>query len=526
MTSVQDQSPLNENMQCQKTLELSVGMQIPKELPGVAMFTFYDYLADLARGGHAQSDILQQEPLHHRLAYISHLFSWLEKEGFAYGILNKFFGSERALSASEISSNLSQQQINEILFFIESETKQQASCDLWKVLRQFLLTASTLKWMKNKPCSKPEWFKVQEFKGGHLGYATQSMPLIFGNTNESCARSLLLGYVTGEAWKTSEDREEFYKFDDGHPPEEAFTCGLLLDKRSGMLGASMDMAIVKRRKQCARKVEIYEIKCRAKYVFSVENQTHPLSQLYDKMLQHPCENSIRDFLLGISSPGVEFVEESGIPTASEALPTCDKTWKTDRWKKNLRERACLMEKRHLSLNRTNNSSVFLFESPCLETNTIRPVQWPDGENNIELPIFINPKHQNFKQIFVQTYVLAEYFETIPISPFLVTFIGRNRKTVERGRVFKLEHTLDGIEEPVELNCKHAIPVLLIITPTTIDRNHFSDLDSLGREAFEFSVKETWAKVSVDTSENVAAPAVQSPAGVTQDPENLESACPY
>ena len=110
--------------------------------------------------------------------------------------------------------------------------------------------------------------------------------------------------------------------------------------------------------------------------------------------------------------------------------------------------------------------------------------------------------------------------------FLVTFIGRNRKTVERGRVFKLEHTLDGIEEPVELNCKHAIPVLLIITPTTIDRNHFSDLDSLGREAFEFSVKETWAKVSVDTSENVAAPAVQSPAGVTQDLENLESACPY
>lgn len=478
-------------------MELSVGVLIPKDMPGINAFTFYDYLLSLAQSGASPESVLSVEPIYHRLAYISRLVAWIDSSGFSNGTLPRLFLSSEPLTAEQIKTNLSPSDIEQILFFIETETKRQVGCDLWKVLRQFLLTASTLKWVKNRPCSKPDWFKVNEFRNGGAGYARQAMAITFGLTNESCARKLIMAYVSGELRKHNDDSEEFFRLDVGESDDEAFSCGLLLDKRSGMLGASMDMVVMRKDPEtlAVSEIDVFEIKCRAKYTFCPENMMHPLAVHYERMMASPSEATIRDFLLGIHAPGVEYFASDSVPSASEALLTCANDWARPDAKARMRERGSIIEKRHLQLNREALSTVYLFNEPCLETNSIRPVVWPSGKTSCELPIFINPKHQNFKQIFVQTYVLSDYYPYAKISQYLVTFIGRSRRTNEFGRVLRLDGGREDLTEPISLDHTHAIPILLIKTPVTIDQEHYNDLNSLGKEAFEFSVKETWGNVA-------------------------------
>lgn len=483
-------------------MQLSTGSTVPWEMPGINALTFYDYLLSLAQSGASQESVLAVEPIYHRLAYISRLVEWIDDAGFARGILARLFHSQVPLTAEQIKADFSRDDIDQILFFIESETKQQVGCDLWKVLRQFLLTASTLKWVKNKPCSKPDWFKVNEFRNGGAGFARQAMAITFGLTNESCARKLVMAYVSGELSRNhnlgdGDDAEEFFHLDVGEPEEDAFSCGLLLDKKSGMLGASIDMAVMKRDPETRRvsKIDVFEIKCRAKYVFCAENLMHPLTTHYERLMASPSEETIRDFLFGIHSPGVEHVPAGASPSAAEALLTCAENWARPDAKPTTRERGCLIEKRHLQLNRDVRSTVYLFNEPCLETNSVSPVVWPSGRTSCELPLFINPKHQNFKQIFVQTYVLSDYYPDAAVSQYLVTFIGRERRASEFCRVLRLDGCRGGLTEEIYLDHTHAIPILLILTPVVIDKEHFGDLSSLGAEAFEFSVKETWAKAA-------------------------------
>ncbi|AAQ73734.1 ICP18 [Psittacid alphaherpesvirus 1] len=486
-------------------LELAAGTLLPKEMPGINAFTFYDYLLDLAQSGASPESVLSVEPIYHRLAYISRLVAWIDASGFSHGTLPRLFLSTEPPTAEQIKSNLSPSDIEQILFFVESETKQQVGCDLWKVLRQFLLTASTLKWVKNRPCSKPDWFKVNEFRNGGAGYARQAMAITFGLTNESCARKLIMTYVSGDLHRHQNDSGEFFRLDVGESDEDAFSCGLLLDKRSGMLGASMDMAVMRKDPETAAvaEIDVFEIKCRAKYTFCPENLMHPLSACYERMLDSPGEETIRDFLFGIRAPGVEYFPPDSVPSAAEALLTCAKGWASPDAKASTRDRGSLIEKRHLQLNREVRSTVYLFGEPCLKTNSIRPIVWPSGGTSCELPIFINPKHQNFKQIFVQTYVLADYYPDAKISQYLVTFIGRSRRANEFGRVLRLDGGREDLAEPISLDHIHAIPILLIKTPVVIDRDHFSDLSSLGKEAFEFSVKETWG----NAADAAAAPRI-------------------
>ncbi|QEG54063.1 Alkaline nuclease [Cacatuid alphaherpesvirus 2] len=476
---------------------------VPKNMPGINTVTFYDYIKNLIFNGASRESLLSVEPLYHRLAYISKLISWIEDADFSKGILSRLFRSNRPLSAEEVRSSLTPQDIDEILLFVESETKKQVECDLWKVLRQFLITASTLKWVKNKPCSKPDWFKVNDFCRGTPGFFQQNMAITFGLTNESCARKLIVAYVSGqkETNQHTEDSDEFFRLNVGEVTEDLFSCGLMLDKRSGMIGASMDMAIARYDPQtnALDNIVIFEIKCRAKYVFSVDDKTRPLSSLYKKMLSSPSEKTVKNFLFGINSPGVEFFPVGSTPSAAEALVTSSTNWAKSDAKATLRKRGCCIEKRHLHLNKEVSSSIYLFAEPCLENNSIRPIIWPTGKPSCEIPIFINPKHQNFKQIFVQTYVLSDYFPGISISPYLVTFIGRNRTPEELCRVFELTGVREDLTEPIYLDHTHAIPVLLIITPVIIDEEHYNDLKSLGKEAFEFSVQEIWDRVAAATA---------------------------
>lgn len=119
------------------------------------------------------------------------------------------------------------------------------------------------------------------------------------------------------------------------------------------------------------------------------------------------------------------------------------------------------------------------------------VPWASGERALRVPVFANPRHANFRQILVQSYVVAGVFPDRPARPHLATFFGRRRRPCEQNRTLDLASLCD-----VPPAC--AVPVLLIVTPVSVCEEAFEDLRARAEEAFRVTASRTWDSAAADS----------------------------
>ncbi|ARD71336.1 deoxyribonuclease [Columbid alphaherpesvirus 1] len=492
---------------------------VPRNFPEPqASYCFQIYMIDqvLERGPSAK----ETSAIYHRLTFFRDLLREMDCSGLTLGSAPLAFGSAvNALDASDLRASLSPSDVRNIFLAFEAETKPQSLCDLWTIIRQGMLTATSIKWGQGGPTH------TLDFRRPDVREEARAATLAFGKTNESLARSALVAcrlkrdvYAKTPDGLLGDEEEEMFIYDENGPFEEpCFTCGLLVDLRTGMIGASMDVLVCDRNRDGLldphplETLEIYEIKCRAKYLF-VPGERSETEQCYERLLRNRCMGSLRRFLLSIQNPCVEYIKPDDWPTTKEALLTSHEDWKV--LYNPRRVRSNCFDARHLELNRAGRSSVWLFSEPDLETLEIRPLTWYNGKLSLDVPLFANPRHPNFKQIFVQAYVLSSYYDATRIAPHLVTFIGRYRRPDEIGRRFTIVppetpkrpeqadayNIADGLFDP-HFNSRqivttdHTIPVLLIITPISIDPSLFCLLEQTGRKAFSAAIDSLWDSVA-------------------------------
>nr|AKG56628.1 ORF48 [Human alphaherpesvirus 3] len=388
----------------------------------------------------------------------------------------------------ELASKLTQDDIKRILLTIESETRGQGDNAIWTLLRRNLITASTLKWSVSGPVIPPQWFYHHNTTDTYGDAAAMA----FGKTNEPAARAIVEALFIDPAdirtpdHLTPEATTKFFNFDMlntkspsllvGTPRIGTYECGLLIDVRTGLIGASLDVLVCDRDPltgtlnphPAETDISFFEIKCRAKYLFDPDDKNNPLGRTYTTLINRPTMANLRDFLYTIKNPCVSFFGPSANPSTREALITDHVEWKRLGFKggRALTE----LDAHHLGLNRTISSRVWVFNDPDIQKGTITTIAWATGDTALQIPVFANPRHANFKQIAVQTYVLSGYFPALKLRPFLVTFIGRGRRPHEVGVPLRVDTQAAAIYEynwpTIPPHC--AVPVIAVLTPIEVD----------------------------------------------------------
>ncbi|ART33272.1 deoxyribonuclease [Bovine alphaherpesvirus 5] len=392
---------------------------------------------------------------------------------------------------------------------VEAATRGQAACDLWWLLRRSLATASSVRWGAAGP-------RPLVRLGRGAAEERNTAATAFGRDNEPLARALVRACCVppgdlptpdglADGGGRADELGPVFVFDAaaGAAAEsaagagaEAHTCGLLIDPRTGALGASIDMLVCDRdaRGELAphptqTALGVFEIKCRAKYAFDPDDGG-ATARAYAALLAARSAAALRAFLRSVRRPGVEHCPPDGCPGAAEALASCADAWAPPPPAGAAPARRCSeFDWRHLALNRSVTSRVWLFNEPAAHSGAIGLATWDTGEAALEAPLFANPRHANFKQILVQSYVLAGHFPERAAALHLVTFIGRQRRAREQG---PLEVRAGPGAETCTVPREGAVPVLLIATPVVVDGELAREsLEQPAREALRAAVKESW-----------------------------------
>lgn len=475
--------------------------------PQISSFTF---LKHFSKSSPLRKNDKRLNPLFYRLAYIYDLLKSIENDGitgpgitdFIFGFKENELGDETYTQAAILSRVMDSKNIRSLLLFIEAGTRDQSESNLWMLLRKGLATASTMKWGPCGPIYQPKWCEIST----NASPIPDNPALAFGRVNEPTVRSLITAlYISKSESPTnlpqSQNVSKCFIFDEdnNHSISESYSCGLLIDIRTGVIGASLDMLVCDRNNQgllypnpTQTTLNFFEIKCRAKYLFNPEFNS-PQSISYTNLLKYRNAIHLRKFIRSIKNPGIEYFGANHTPGSSEALVTCNTAWKPrDNIETN--RRCGDFDKQNLNLNIDVSSDVWLFSEPDIEKGVITPVCWDTGRLVLTIPVFVNPRHANFKQILIQSYVLSGHFPERKLKPFLVTFIGRYRRPCEEGRTFTILNHSDSqsynLNEVIPPNC--AIPVLLIVTPIVIDKEEtWEDIELGSLEGFNKTADSIW-----------------------------------
>ncbi|KAB2530760.1 hypothetical protein AMR77_25420 [Escherichia coli] len=458
-------------------------MSVPDVLPESTLAnTFEKHVMGLLSVVRAPFDV---EPMGARLGYLASLLAELEAAGCC-GV------------GTDVRSRASKDPRSLMLFF-EAATQAQVRCQLWSLLRKGLTTASTMRWGPKGPQIPTHWLTSTDRS------IYESPAIVFGRTNEATARTILFHYlVRRDDAQTGSDRFIF------HTPrdlgeENVHSCGVLIDAHTGMLGASLDILVCPRdasgrlSPRPNTPMRFYEVKCRAKYAFD-PTASDPLASAYAVLMAERSPEAFRTFLRSTRNPCVRHFPEDGVPGPEEALVSSNSSWLSGAPTRE-RRRCTKMERALLNLNRTVTSRVLLFGAPDVCRRTISPVPWSSGNIIHHEPVFANPRHTNFKQIFVQAYVLNSHFPDRQLLPHLVTFIGRRRAPAEEGVSFALgsarvdSGAVKVPPVPASVLPDQAIPIALILTPVLLDPSEFRTLQCCSRLAFNDTLTRVWASLS-------------------------------
>ncbi|BBM13184.1 deoxyribonuclease [pteropodid alphaherpesvirus 2] len=506
---------------------------IPNALPPeIFTKTFAKYLRKLLIGIDHPLDI---EPLQARLGYLYSLMRALEGGGMLSEGLSRYLICQSRPQASRSKlprPGLPVVNPKPLMRFFEAATQSQGDSQLWALLRRGLATATTLKWGSQGPAFAPQWLDgVVDQSAGGKGAA-----IAFGRINELTARTILFRYCVGRADHTADaDPEERFIFHqpDDMAEENVHTCGVLMDTHTGMVGASLDILVCPRDQHgCLSPppkypLAFYEVKCRAKYAFDPMDLQSPTTLAYNQLMDRRSPAAFRRFMHSISKPGVQFISHGNFPGPEEALVTTSSLWDQSSGAPTKKRRCPAAEQALVKLNKSVTSSILLFGTPDLEQRTITPVRWDSGCLFYREALFANPRHPNFRQILVQAYVLTSHFPDSPVSPHLVTFIGRQRTVAEEGVNFWLETPSPSVACPpnhdpspppvsnrASIAADQAIPVAVIITPVRLDVAVYKVLQRNSRLAFDATLAQLWAsrtpKSVLAADETSSSPTTESP----------------
>ncbi|AII81224.1 deoxyribonuclease [Equid alphaherpesvirus 1] len=498
---------------------LATRLYLPSVLPQrITTLTFLDHFK---KSRPLPNSDKRLNPIFYRLAYIRDLVGEMELEGIVErGTASRLLGASSPAGfvagtythARDLSKTMSLASVRDAVLAIEAQTRDQSESQLWALLRRGLATASTMKWGALGPQYHPQWCEVSTNAKG----IPNNPALQFGQTNERTARSLISALYVARSEAATPDLlvdpgcGQCFVFDESSSvPGDAYACGLLMDARTGVVGASLDMLVCDRDPSgvlsphsTQTTLDFFEIKCRAKYLFDPDLFS-PVATAYSNLLKHRTAVCLRKFLRSIKNPAVEYFAPNSVPGATEALITCNSSWKP-REVNETNRRCGDFDKDHIALNLDASSDVWLFSEPDLGSETITPARWDTGELALSVPVFANPRHPNFKQILVQAYVLSGHFPDHQLRPFLVTFIGRHRKRCEEGKTFTICDRPEGspynLNEVVHSSC--AIPILLFVTPVIVDREGcWEDIEIESLTAFNKTADAIWDSDSpADVSE--------------------------
>ncbi|QPI70160.1 deoxyribonuclease [Equid herpesvirus 6] len=484
-------------------------LYLPSVLPpGLASITFLDHFR---RSSPLPNNDRRLNPLFYRLAYVHDLVGRMELEGLvARGAAARLLGragrggfaAGTYTHARELARSLSRAEIRGAVLAVEAQTRDQSESDLWMLLRRGLATASTMRWGPCGPQYQPRWCEAST----HARGIPNNPALQFGQTNERTARSLVSALYVARSGSATPDfladprgGRCFVFHERAACPADAYTCGLIIDVRTGVVGASLDMLVCHRDHRgvlsphaTQTTLDFFEIKCRAKYLFHPEH-FGPVATAHANLQRHRSAACLRRFLRSIKNPAVEYFAPGRAPGATEALVTCNPAWKP-RHAAETNRRCGDFHTEHLAFYSDASSDVWLFTQPDPETQTITPARWDTGELALSVPVFANPRHANFKQILVQAYVLSGLFPEHRLRPYLVTFIGRHRRRCEEGKTFTICDRPEGspydLSEVVRPSC--AVPILLIVTPVIVDREGcWEDIQVESLSAFNQTADAIW-----------------------------------
>ncbi|ARW78100.1 deoxyribonuclease [Common bottlenose dolphin gammaherpesvirus 1 strain Sarasota] len=264
--------------------------------------------------------------------------------------------------------------------------------------------------------------------------------------------------------------------------------GFMLSPMDGLFGVSPDLCLnaslrddgtVNFRPDC----EIFEIKCRFKYLFS-KSEFDPLYPLYQKLFNDPCKQTLINFIGGISKPAVEFVPEGRIPSENDYLLTFDNDWNL---KPQRKRKMCALHQaiQHaIKYNSAAESSVYLFTDPHDTNGRV------DIKAHFKASLFINPKHSYFYQILLQYKIITNYIQNNP-SP---QHLGKPKAFIASA-FFRKRHSSDpctcyiGSEE---LDASQEIPVALLITPVFLPPTLILDSINKAAEFWKFCAQEEFS----------------------------------
>lgn len=346
--------------------------------------------------------------------------------------------------------------------FIERETREQSSSDLWKTLRKSLLSASRM--YPNLKTQKPIPYTIK------MGTMDDCAASLYGLINEKSAKNILLKYYGNECPNLvikpvlTEESDTLVIDDDDEASDFNTSMGLLLDMETGMYGASLDLLLCPRDNKgmldftAAEKLYFFEIKSKIKYTCDILDGS-PLSSAMAAFCESASLEDFKRLVKETRVPVVQYVcDNTTSPSSTECLLSNDPSWAQNPRKrgKSAKDQPEFIKKFY-KMNKDKTSTLIVFGCPDSKTSCIK-----EKAVHYNVPVFINSNHSHFSQILTQAYVVQTYPQAKqkPILPHLATLFTRRRTTDEVGKSI-----IDVSGK--ELDPRADIPVALLVTPVDV-----------------------------------------------------------
>lgn len=423
------------------------GLDIEEQLQQLSMYTFSNFI---------KCDEIQQflaetrEPHMPALRY-TYIYFLFRKIGAFIGedsVLSCFFNDDvinpSVTSVFNKCKTMTTPKKLNLCYKLEMLTRGQINNAVWEVLRDGIISSSKFsKAVKGYGVSH-NLFQPIPIKNDHY----VASPLAFGLRCEETVKLLMTGLIYPE--KNSCDQ-----------------CGFLLSPNDGLFGVSLDltMNVKSGDLKFLPETEIYEIKSRYKYLFG-KNEFDALLPKYRQLYQDPCTKNFISFVYGITKPAVEFVPDGRLPSEADYLLTSDISWNLMNPKRKRKmTSAHYMINECMSSNADLNSTVFLFSDPS-ETGGLIQIK-----KSFDVNVHINPRHQYFSQLLLQSKVVSDYLTLdgikSKVASYIVTAFFRKRDSTDPLICY--------IGEDRELDPEVEIPVAILLTPVRFSKRltHYS-----------------------------------------------------
>ncbi|ALE14749.1 ORF37 [Felid gammaherpesvirus 1] len=335
-----------------------------------------------------------------------------------------------------------------ICLAIESITRGQHNNVLWHVLRDGIISSSKFYQAVTFQSVSKKLFCPWPIENDYY----VASPLAFGLRCENAMKTVMAQLICPKKKTTS------FEFGFMQSPKDCI-FGVSIDMCTNVTTDENDILVFN------ADSEIYEIKCRYKYLFS-KMECDSTYLKYKDLYSNPCKGTFINFINSVSRPGVEYVPPGKLPSKTDFLITSDTAWAGQvKRKRNITQlhKAISMG---LKANRFIESDVFILTDPSETNGKI------DIKARLSIPLYVNPDHSYFYQVLLQYKVVTNYIQYRSpgglgtLKNYLISGFFRKRNYCDPiDCVIGESGTLDPTVE---------IPVLVIVTQVIIPKTIVQD----------------------------------------------------